>query len=1503
MDARRRLAQQLHELPLPIAQLVRRALNAKSALERHHNAFYLAEATLKLAATARIGVWLEHCLEPGGEIERVLESLVMPSLGHWCGYLRALDKALAERPDAALLPLSDGFGQLSAPRDLPACLAFAEAARAADVVPQDTPKRVKKQGVQAFFDALVAYRNAVLGHGAQRPKQFYADLGDALLEAYTEVLETGVLLGDRRLVQVTPSEDGVGWRDLTGLSGLPVSRDDLPALPASAKPVPGHLYLVGTGELIALHPLAVFHEDALEREVVGLLNKTVRRTKRTGEAEIDEVRRADYLDYASGEIIEGVDARGTLTELLSRLRARPVSDAEVAAVEDASRVGDEEDVADVVSGGAAIGDFEILDELGRGGMGIVYRARQRTLGRIVALKVLPPALAANETAVKRFQQEVKALARADHPNVVRILSSGVSNDRHFFAMEFVDGSDLAAVTRALDGFRSQGGLSDRSLAEAVEVSRATDPQVTSRSVPSSGPRYFRRVAELFADVARGLHQLHEAGIVHRDVKPHNLVLSSDGTRLVLMDLGLALLADRSEALTKTTTGVLGTLRYAAPEQLGPERASLDRRADVYGLGATLYQMVTGRPPHDADTEGALLRQILDTEPPAPRKVDPSVPADLDAILRVALERDRKRRYPTALAFAQDLERFAAGEPVRARPGGIGRAVARFLAARPAAVALTLVLMLLGVLGVGGLSSAGLYWLSSLPTHVYAHDLDWIHSVPNANVEVSRAEQRRRWRTHRLTIEDGRVTRVDYVNAHDVLVQDEEGVSSWIYTYRDNGAVSRIDTYDDYGTLKAYYELSPDLLTQRRYTPQGTPALVPGSQVSAYTFEYGDRGHVTKQTHRNIAGHYVRNGDGIGSYIVERDPRGLITKLTYLDEKGRPTPRTDGVFAAHREYDARGFMVAESMHTADGRLFEVGGIATTRLTYDAVGNNDTTSFFDADGAPTPNPQGVAKWVWTFDGWGQPITQRAFDAAGQPTSDAQTRAHLVRFEHDARGNRSRTAYFDTSDQPTWSAEAYHATTMVWDEHNSLVEQRFFDTEGNPTTFGDDTWHRSEWTRDAHGLDMEERHYDVAGAPVRTRAEGAFGSRSTYDRYGQRVRLEWLDTDGSIMLAPDGYAIEELTWELGNEVGYAFFDASGAPVVHRDGNHAARIEYDEAGNETRRTYLGLDGAPVALREGFATRIQGRDDRGNVARLRYLDAADAPVLHPDCACSGWNDTYDAVGNLVSRHYLDASQQPGPDDEGIWGFRSTWDARNHEVRRDLLGPDDAPLLASSGYAAWTATYDDQGNQVTVTWLGLDGRPLMQPEGMAGKRMAWDARGRMTSLTFVGVDGQPVNLPAGYATILLRYPYALDDESRYAVRLAADGTPLPLAASGWIVRASTKANMTSAIDPGIRLAQRIVSIAEPGAGGLQVGDLLLHVECAAPGDDCVDGSDLEKPGMRNDATRARAIALRGEDVAALEEVVVELTHAELKRLSIQRWPNHGIVLGDPDAWVREHWMP
>jgi serine/threonine protein kinase/WD40 repeat protein len=328
-----------------------------------------------------------------------------------------------------------------------------------------------------------------------------------------------------------------------------------------------------------------------------------------------------------------------------------------------------------------LGDFRVLREVGRGGMGVVYEAVQESLGRHVALKVLPAHDAADPTRLERFRREARAAARLHHSNIVPVYEVGECGGTCYYAMQFIRGQGLDQVLGELRRLRDGPGAAAGpaltvSLAEALRTGHfatggASPPPSAApaeTAVPRgtapdlSGPgdsQYYRNVARLGAQAAEALAYAHGQKVLHRDVKPANLLLDSDG-EVWLTDFGLA--KGEGEDLTRTGD-VLGTLRYLPPERL---RGVSDPRGDVYGLGVTLYELLTLRPAFDGDDRGRLLKQLSEEEPPRPRSLDRSVPRDLETVVLKAIAKEPRRRYQTAAELAEDLRRFLADRPVLAR---------------------------------------------------------------------------------------------------------------------------------------------------------------------------------------------------------------------------------------------------------------------------------------------------------------------------------------------------------------------------------------------------------------------------------------------------------------------------------------------------------------------------------------------------------------------------------------------------------------------------------------------------------------------------------------------------------------------------------------------------------------------------------------------------------------------------------------------------------------------
>jgi serine/threonine protein kinase len=315
-------------------------------------------------------------------------------------------------------------------------------------------------------------------------------------------------------------------------------------------------------------------------------------------------------------------------------------------------------------------EFELVREVGKGSMGIVFEARVRATGQRVALKILPPSLTLTERALARFLREGRIMARVRHPDIVGFLDQGTRGRLHWFAMEFVDGVTLQERLRV-------------------------------------GPLPVRQACAIAARVGRALHFAHDRGVVHRDVKPGNVMLrepprdgadadpqATDAARVAITDFGLA--RETGTGSMTESGAIVGTPMYMAPELVLGGSAHASTLGDVYSLGATLYALVTGQPPFDGPTAQSVLKAVLEQDPLPPRRLRRDLPPPVEAIVGKAMERDPGRRYGSALELAEDLERFLRGERVQARlPGRLTRAL-RYGARRPLPTALLLLVVLLTI---------------------------------------------------------------------------------------------------------------------------------------------------------------------------------------------------------------------------------------------------------------------------------------------------------------------------------------------------------------------------------------------------------------------------------------------------------------------------------------------------------------------------------------------------------------------------------------------------------------------------------------------------------------------------------------------------------------------------------------------------------------------------------------------------------------------------------------
>jgi serine/threonine protein kinase len=626
----------LVSLPLPVAQLYSRAHNAGDARGRHDSAFYLFESLIKLSALAPICCYLSHRRSGGvrlSKLDDLLSNLSRPSLGHWIGLLRETTRYCHEAKVAAgTAPTRLGhlWEQLDCKHDdLSGLLKLYQRIKHG---PDGQVSGDQRCSIFQVFDALVQYRNAVFGHGANRQTNFYRqDMEPLLFEAANDVLLPGVLdfLGppESKLLVIESIHaidlDAVeiSLRELHGIQSQrvePISVDRNEA----AHLAPGIVVLMRPNdpEPFVLDPFLVYRKRGQSEELLFL-------NRKRSEQEVE------YLSYSSGQIEKDKTKAQSLNRILNELRDEHTNtieskQANVALIEKTVTLQAKDRVGLAVSARRRIGQYLLHEQIGVGGMGVVYKAEHVNLKRMVAIKVLPETKILSHQAVERFYREMEAIGKLDHPNIVRATDAGEFDGVHCLVMELVDGVDLSNVVRA------RGAL------EAADA------------------------CEIIRQAAVGLQYIYDHGLVHRDIKPSNLLLTCDG-KVKILDLGLARLGRGPESERQlTTSGIgMGTLDYMAPEQLANAR-DVDIRADIYSLGCTLYHLLSGGPPFAGEAyRDAVEKMVAHAQDPPPPFAS-TLPDALFAIVKRMMAKDPVNRFQTPAEVAEVLAQYCRGAATR-----------------------------------------------------------------------------------------------------------------------------------------------------------------------------------------------------------------------------------------------------------------------------------------------------------------------------------------------------------------------------------------------------------------------------------------------------------------------------------------------------------------------------------------------------------------------------------------------------------------------------------------------------------------------------------------------------------------------------------------------------------------------------------------------------------------------------------------------------------------------
>ena len=899
--------------------------------------------------------------------------------------------------------------------------------------------------------------------------------------------------------------------------------------------------------------------------------------------------------------------------------------------------------------GSNIGGYEIERELGRGGMGVVYLARQIKLNRRVALKMLTGHYGPDELA--RFMAEAETAAGLHHGHIAQIYEVGEFDGAPFFSMEYIEA----------------GSLADRLRQKPIAP---------------------RETAQLLIQVARALHFAHQNGVVHRDMKPANILLDPDGVPKVA-DFGIAKRLTDDTKLT-ISGAIIGTPTYMAPEQAKGTSRHVGPAADVYSLGAILYEMLAGRPPFlPEESETAITVRVLTEDPVSPAWHHPGIPRDLEVICMKCLEKEPRDRYASAAAFAEDLRRFLDDETIVAKPPTTVVRTVKWVRRHPWKFVGAGAAIIMAVAGLARLTQWELY---QRPHLEYAIHVDWVNGGLEPLAKITRADASHCAAYLRLTRRGrfGPVVKAEALNA-----RGHPAVMRRIYNDE------MIPIYME-GLVGAqpYSEKAPESTTVS-FSFEGHNALEAtsrdrnGNVLWRIIYDHQTASDASSHTARarfvNLRGFDAATRHGASHMEFERDDEGRDIKVTFFDAAGRPAANGEGVFGYKlRRNDA-------------GRIVQLTNLGS-------------------DGQPTPNRAGLTGVEIK---WGKEVRFEPRDAKGKAVLWNGIAATV--FEYDSAGNPIRISHLDAEGKPVRTpATEWSVQERKRNERGELIQRTFF--KAGPSGA-------------LKQISQTHIRYDEYGHPADIQFAGttSWHSALKHDINGNVVEEKFLDANGKPVMGDQGYAIKRFTYSSGPQgvrIEETYFDTAGKKTYSKGGYHRLINEFDPTGSLHRQTMDEHDPARFKYYRLISEPEfdpQGRT-RHNITR--FEDANGHLAVHADLIYNESEDFYDENRRLISEWEMgcDPKNFGGP----VLHFETEWHSTG-AIKRSVRQVCDAnrkplPFISNGSAARTEEEFDAIGQRERIYETGFDEKRV----GFSTREVKFSG-GNLESVTHTRSDGKPLD--------------------------------------------------------------------------------------------------------------------------------------------------------------------